>query len=913
MAGETYKILDLDIDYSKLITSTTQMKQKVAEMKAELDALKKSGKENTEEFVKLDTEMRGQQNLLRVNTKLLTDLTQAGEGQKLTIDQMRKALSVVSIQWAQLTEEERENSEEGKALTETKTKLTAELKRLEAATGDNRRNVGNYTQSILEAAKNSDVFGGVLGKMIGGLENFKGGLEKARDGFKAASDGTVGFQGGLRGIGGAMAASGIGTFVVIFGLIVDLMKNYKPVADAVERVTASLAAVMQEITNRLGKFMEGLKAIVTLDFAEGMDKMSESVDNLGGSLANAAVKAAELKQAQQDLEDMQVYFSIATAKAEQQVEQLLLKSKNRTLSEQQRLELLQKAAKIEQENYETTLGIANEAARIAREELMLKSGLSAAQVDEIENNKNNIAVLAKYTKALDNAGDAVRDNFIKAITEQIEVQRQSISVQEKITNRQDQLEQAAEEKRKKAADAAEAAAQKKEEARKKAQEATIKAMQEELELYDAMMGKEVASDSELVKRYQQRADILQKQREFGLLSETKYTTEVAKLQQEFQDEQLERSRELMQQQIAIAEEELALYVAQNQSRIDAGEYLTAELVQQEIDRLDKIEEVRVAILQQQFDAGLISNTEYLTMLLDLEREHEEAKLQLKSDYKVQEQERMQMDDANRMEIRALQNENDYILQQEHLNRMRDAEIATAEKTGADIALITQKYNLMQLKLQQEVNKKRLQDVSSLLGNVAELVGKNTAAGKAAAIAQAGINTYLGVTEVLAAKSTLPSPAREIYQGISIAATIANGLFAVAKIASVKAERGGKFGTVGGNTHAFGGTKYYGDDGNVIEMERDENFYVLNRGASRAINSLSSLNEYYGGVSFTGSSARRYLADGGMAARNMEIPDISGQIAEGVAEGIRSYRPVVDVKDVIDGVNQRVDLVDGASI
>ena len=43
MAGETYKILDLDIDYSKLITTTTQSKKVLADMKAELNELKKAG------------------------------------------------------------------------------------------------------------------------------------------------------------------------------------------------------------------------------------------------------------------------------------------------------------------------------------------------------------------------------------------------------------------------------------------------------------------------------------------------------------------------------------------------------------------------------------------------------------------------------------------------------------------------------------------------------------------------------------------------------------------------------------------------------------------------------------------------------------------------------------------------------
>jgi len=69
----------------------------------------------------------------------------AAEG---SINQLRARLSAVTLEWAKLSKEERENTKAGKDIVNSKKQLTEELKKLEAATGDHRRNVGNYTEAL---------------------------------------------------------------------------------------------------------------------------------------------------------------------------------------------------------------------------------------------------------------------------------------------------------------------------------------------------------------------------------------------------------------------------------------------------------------------------------------------------------------------------------------------------------------------------------------------------------------------------------------------------------------------------------------------------------------------------------------------------------------------------------------------
>ena len=82
-----------------------------------------------------------------------------------------------------------------------------------------------------------------------------------------------------------------------------------------------------------------------------------------------------------------------------------------------------------------------------------------------------------------------------------------------------------------------------------------------------------------------------------------------------------------------------------------------------------------------------------------------------------------------------------------------------------------------------------QAIGNALGALADLVGKQTAAGKALAVAQAVINTWVGVSEVLSAKSVLPEPIATISKIANVAAIVATGIVAVKNILKTKVPGG----------------------------------------------------------------------------------------------------------------------------
>jgi hypothetical protein len=92
-------------------------------------------------------------------------------------------------------------------------------------------------------------------------------------------------------------------------------------------------------------------------------------------------------------------------------------------------------------------------------------------------------------------------------------------------------------------------------------------------------------------------------------------------------------------------------------------------------------------------------------------------------------------------------------------------------------------------METDFKKAQASEVANTLNALADLVGKQTIAGKALAIATALINTYQGASEAIKQKSTLPSPFDVIAKVANVAAVIGMGLKTVKEITAVKVPGG----------------------------------------------------------------------------------------------------------------------------
>ena len=108
------------------------------------------------------------------------------------------------------------------------------------------------------------------------------------------------------------------------------------------------------------------------------------------------------------------------------------------------------------------------------------------------------------------------------------------------------------------------------------------------------------------------------------------------------------------------------------------------------------------------------------------------------------------------------------------------ELATKEEIG-------RRETLLQTEILED---QKIYLAGETLGQISSILGEASAAGKAAGIASATINSYVGFTEVLRSPTTIPEPFGSIQKVISAATILGSGLKTVKSILSVKTPGGG---------------------------------------------------------------------------------------------------------------------------
>ena len=340
-----------------------------------------------------------------------------------------------------------------------------------------------------------------------------------------------------------------------------------------------------------------------------------------------------------------------------------------------------------------------------------------------------------------------------------------------------------------------------------------------------------------------------------------------------------------------------------------------------IDKQKAIEdqnEINQAILAKErfrLQEGLITQQEFDNTKYEMQVSLQEKIYALEQEKAAQRKEAEAMDAENRRTIQEQKITNEYDLRQAQLDAQYAQEIANAEKVGADTALIEEKYNELKRKNAAARYNAELGMAADTAGQMSDLLGQESEAGKIFAVAQATINTYLGASKAIAQGG--------IWGVAQAAIVIAAGLKQVASIMKVKddvpktkanTKRFAKGGTVFGAPHSQGGVTFTGSNGQQFEAEGGENMYILNKSASRAINALSALNQQYGGRSFGNSNAYKYAQGGGfdvlstssfttinrqMSQNKVDLSEKTiNAIAAAFVQGVESVpNPVVSVQEI----------------
>lgn len=944
--AEKIKIFELDIDVDAAIASNSELAKSLESTKSQLDALKKSGDTTSETYVELEATYKSLRSEYNSSQRQIGKMLELQGKEIKTVQEGRNALSILNKEWAKQASLYGENSEQADELAKRTKEVRERVKELEKGVGDNTRNVGNYAEGMKEAIGQSTLFGKAQGlindtmKVASPIYNvLKADLVSIRDNFNGATKSMQGYNlmqkavasttllvnTGLKLFRLALIGTGIGAILVLLGSLVAYFGSTQKGINAVNRVLVplkvvfeSLFGVLQNVGEALvnvfsnpkrliadmGKAIQDnfiskltgakqiLEGLLTFDgskIKEGFNtatkfeqqalaKIKKTADQVGASMGEAYKRGERIAEIQQKLSSGEADFILQLAKSKEEFKEANKIAEDQTKNLSQREAAAQRSLEI------------------------------LARQNAIQEERNELEVqLLELQNQSNDTSDAQRAELARKKAELIQDNAERLEAE---TTQQNKLNQIRKEGYDKARDFA-----------KQQTEAAISESKTRLAIFiEENKGKadtlaEGLANEEAIR--DKRLEILEQEVKAGKVTQTEAELERLKIKNEF----LEKQKDLT---VDFAEEELAIFRNANQSRIDANQVLNDAIVNQEIQRLEAIAEKEREFQAERLEQGVINEREYNEAIKSVNDEYRAAKTELENQLKEQQLEQEAIEFENAQALRVERDGLIFEAKLAQLERDRQAEVRAAEKVGADITQIDAKFAALREQIKQQEADSKLQTQQELFGGIAQLLGKETIAGKAAGIAAATINTYQGVAQVWRAPSVLPEPFGTAQKVVSTGIVLGSGLSAVKKIASTnvnvpKAEKGGVF-DIGGKRHAAGGTKFWGEDGTQFEAEQGEMLLVLNRNAAFAMNGLNKL--YPAG----GRRSGNYFADGGIVQRSISANQGGAPVtiktesidydrfAQATSDAVRQLPPpITDVKDVINQVTNYNQVVNGANI
>lgn len=235
-AGKAFKSGSLSQDdYKKAVSDSTKAQ---VELTKQLTDINKSITDNN--------------SAIKVNTTLLTS-------QEDSVDALRAQLAKNTKELNAMSAATRNNTDEGKALvTETK-EISDKLKEMERAVGDNRRNVGNYAESIQEAMSSTQGLSGATAAMATSLSGGVNILKVFNATLKANPILAI-----------------VSVILVLISTVEKLMKRNSEVAANLKAAFAPFEVIFSRILDGITNMLSGV--------AKAFEWVSEKVVNLLSSI-----------------------------------------------------------------------------------------------------------------------------------------------------------------------------------------------------------------------------------------------------------------------------------------------------------------------------------------------------------------------------------------------------------------------------------------------------------------------------------------------------------------------------------------------------------------------------------------------------------------------------------------------------
>lgn len=806
--------------------------------------------------------------------------------------------------------------------------------------------MNDYKSKVMESFDSINIFNGGLSGMISRAQEAGGTGPLVANAFSGMANGIMGMTRASLSFIATPFGMVLAAIAVVIALVQNAMDRNSESAGKITKIFSTFSVISDKLLGLLeplgsilidgiaaGFEMAGKAAEAAMGWIAdglsflGFEEGAEEVRGFTKEIKDTAAETENLKKAQEALAAQQAVQEINNEKAKQQADELRKKAEDQTLSEHERRAALQQTAQVEKDNMAEKKKLADEAYMQAIRQIALDKRLTQ---DEIENLRNGGAAYAEKMMRVKGYTQEEIETLKKAQLDKMKITGEEKQMLQR--HDEDKLKMDAEYEARRAA-ARQQREREEQDRKRKAQEALAdSASLKKLELDGFLLAqqeKEKSLESELAD-----ADAVYKKKMEIAAAEFEAGKKDAVALQERKNAEMKADIEMKAERANItaqyAKAEADLWVAQHHELLTENKNLTAELVDQKreafdgetklkIDALARENEIDQELLRQKIANNMALSAEETRFLAGVEQLNIENNDRLEAlDDTFRQQQA-----ANRaveLEIARAQADTEYeqqVAEEEIRHQAEDAKLIERKEQG----LITEaQYNALseaenkkhadnKKAIEKSVMDNKLSLASTTFGNLAAIMGKESAAGKAMAVAQATIDTYKSAVSAYSSMSGIPVVGPAL-GAVAAAAAVAAGIANIKKITSTKApkaEKGALFG-IGGKRHSQGGTMFTGEDGTRFEAEQGELIGVMNRNAARHFMAFN--NAFPAGR----GAAPNYFASGGIVSREIAPQGLNtDELAAKLAQANRMIpAPVVAVEDILSKSSSHVQVRDAAN-
>lgn len=522
--SEAEKGLDALIAKSIALAKTKKdLQAAYASEKKELDALNQNYADGLVQQDKYDAAVKKLNRSLIETQKAILDNADANRANnaeikstKTLLDNEATSVNALRAQLAQntaelnrMSEAQRTTSKEGQDLTEQTKALSDKLKEMERSVGDNRRNVGNYAESVKDGILQTQGLTGGTGALVGQMKSGIAGVQAFNAALKANPIIFV-----------------VSLVLTLIGIIEKLMKRNSELATSLNAAFAPFKVIFGRLLDYITGLFEGV-AFLLENLAKGVTWLLDKLGLISEETKKAAAEGARLAGETQRIYQAETAALVPMAQMRREMEELKTLAADQNKSTAERSKLLEQATDKLHAIRDLELSVLD----AKYKQIKAENQLGYTSDEDYRKEQEALAAL-----------EAARASYA---TQEKEMAGQVSGFEKAERDKQVANAKAAAEAKKKAAEAAakaEADAVKKQaEVLKKAQEDTIKAYEQsvktmELEIAENQLRTGKTSIEETQRVINEQIALEKYKRDQNLISEQEYLNNVRALNLQFETE-----------------------------------------------------------------------------------------------------------------------------------------------------------------------------------------------------------------------------------------------------------------------------------------------------------------------------------------------------------------------------------------